>query len=82
MKRAAYAVGYGVACFAGIFVLVFAFFWLSELFIPNRQVDFGLLVRDSFSYAVRLWIAAMIVSAVGFCVKNGGRRKSEGMGKQ
>lgn len=69
MKRIAYAVAYGAACFVGIFLVVFAFFWLSELFIPNRPVDYGVLVRDTLSFAVKVWIGALIVGVVGFFVK-------------
>ncbi|MBQ4199612.1 MAG: hypothetical protein II649_06990 [Kiritimatiellae bacterium] len=69
MKPIAYAVVYGLACFAGIFVLAFAFFWISELLIPNRPVDYRSLTQDSFTFAVKVWCAAMIVSAIGYFVK-------------
>lgn len=75
MKTIAYVVAYGLSCFAGIFVLAFAFFWVSEILIPNRPVDYGMLARDTFDFSVKIWCAAMIVSAVGFFVKKPKGRK-------
>jgi len=75
MKTIAYVVAYGLACFAGIFVLAFAFFWISELLIPNRPVNYGVLAKDTFDWSVKIWCAAMIVSTIGHFVKKPKSRK-------
>ena len=69
MKAIAYVVAYCLACFAGILVLAFTFFWFSELLIPNRPVNYRLLAQDTFDWSVKIWGAAMIVSAIGYFVK-------------
>lgn len=76
MKTIAYIVACGVACFIAMFALAFAVFWISEICIPNRPVNYQSLTHDTFVFAVKIWCAAMIVYAVGFAVKRAvGKRK-------
>ena len=73
MKTIAYIIASGVACFIAMFALVFVFFWISEICVPNRPVNYGTLTQDSFAFAVKIWCAAMIVSAIGYVVKKCGK---------
>lgn len=75
MSAALYAFVYAGAVFAGIFLLAFVCFGVSETMIPNRPVDFAQLAIDTLCFTTKIWCAAMIVSAIGALVKKSARRK-------